>query len=162
MYTKYYTEHTEPGVLALLACGTCSSTCGQLASYPLALVRTRLQARGKCFSIMLNEHLSKKYFSNFSEKLNTAGYNGWAIQAHFADWGIHWIIQRNHTEFHEGWFNLIAKNNEPQYRKIEHNCINCLQKQECSWSKICSLVKLHLMNIFSGLVNVVLLTLICD
>lgn len=45
MYTKYYTEHTEPGVLALLACGTCSSTCGQLASYPLALVRTRLQAR---------------------------------------------------------------------------------------------------------------------
>ncbi|CAO4386198.1 unnamed protein product [Caenorhabditis nigoni] len=44
-YTKYYTEHTEPGVLALLACGTCSSTCGQLASYPLALVRTRLQAR---------------------------------------------------------------------------------------------------------------------
>lgn len=45
MYTNYYTEHTEPGVLALLACGTCSSTCGQLASYPLALVRTRLQAR---------------------------------------------------------------------------------------------------------------------
>ena len=46
-YRNYSTEHTEPGVLALLACGTCSSTCGQLASYPLALVRTRLQARGK-------------------------------------------------------------------------------------------------------------------
>ncbi|CAI2356202.1 unnamed protein product [Caenorhabditis sp. 36 PRJEB53466] len=45
LYTQYYTEHAEPGVLALLACGTCSSTCGQLASYPLALVRTRLQAR---------------------------------------------------------------------------------------------------------------------
>uniref|UniRef100_A0A1I7SLT4 Calcium-binding mitochondrial carrier protein SCaMC-2 n=1 Tax=Bursaphelenchus xylophilus TaxID=6326 RepID=A0A1I7SLT4_BURXY len=44
----HYLKHnqvSEPGVLALLACGTCSSTCGQLASYPLALIRTRLQAR---------------------------------------------------------------------------------------------------------------------
>uniref|UniRef100_A0A672J5R7 Calcium-binding mitochondrial carrier protein SCaMC-2-A-like n=1 Tax=Salarias fasciatus TaxID=181472 RepID=A0A672J5R7_SALFA len=35
----------EPSVLVLLACGTASSTCGQLASYPLALVRTRMQAQ---------------------------------------------------------------------------------------------------------------------
>lgn len=28
----------------MLACGTVSSTCGQVCSYPLALVRTRLQA----------------------------------------------------------------------------------------------------------------------
>ena len=34
----------EPPILLLLACGTASSTCGQIASYPLALVRTRLQA----------------------------------------------------------------------------------------------------------------------
>jgi solute carrier family 25 phosphate transporter 23/24/25/41 len=34
----------EPPILLLLACGTTSSTCGQIASYPLALVRTRLQA----------------------------------------------------------------------------------------------------------------------
>uniref|UniRef100_A0A914XEQ0 EF-hand domain-containing protein n=1 Tax=Plectus sambesii TaxID=2011161 RepID=A0A914XEQ0_9BILA len=45
-YVKRHEGLTEPGVLALLACGTCSSTCGQLASYPLALVRTRLQALG--------------------------------------------------------------------------------------------------------------------
>uniref|UniRef100_A0A158PEU6 EF-hand domain-containing protein n=1 Tax=Angiostrongylus costaricensis TaxID=334426 RepID=A0A158PEU6_ANGCS len=45
LYVRHHKDSAEPGVLALLACGTCSSTCGQLASYPLALVRTRLQAR---------------------------------------------------------------------------------------------------------------------
>jgi solute carrier family 25 phosphate transporter 23/24/25/41 len=45
-YVRHHPDLTEPGVLAVLACGTCSSTCGQLASYPLALIRTRLQARG--------------------------------------------------------------------------------------------------------------------
>ncbi|CAK6982674.1 calcium-binding mitochondrial carrier protein SCaMC-2-A [Scomber scombrus] len=42
---QYGTNSTDPGVLVLLACGTVSSTCGQLASYPLALVRTRMQAQ---------------------------------------------------------------------------------------------------------------------
>ncbi len=37
----------DPGIMVLLACGTISSTCGQLASYPLALVRTKLQAGGE-------------------------------------------------------------------------------------------------------------------
>eukprot|EP00731_Ephydatia_muelleri_P024676 Em0016g947a len=35
----------DPGVLLPLMCGTVSSTCGQLVSYPLSLVRTRLQAK---------------------------------------------------------------------------------------------------------------------
>ena len=35
---------SEPDTVVLLACGVVSSTCGQLVSYPLNLVRTRLQA----------------------------------------------------------------------------------------------------------------------
>ena len=50
-YIKKNPQNPDPGILILLACGTVSSTCGQLASYPLALVRTRLQAGGKILHI---------------------------------------------------------------------------------------------------------------
>ncbi|CAL4085256.1 unnamed protein product, partial [Meganyctiphanes norvegica] len=50
---RYYIKRTTeegvaPGnspVLVTVCCGAFSSTCGQIASYPLALVRTRLQAQ---------------------------------------------------------------------------------------------------------------------
>ena len=45
MYQSHVSQ--EPSWLVPLACGTVSSTCGQLASYPLSLVRTRLQAQSK-------------------------------------------------------------------------------------------------------------------
>ncbi|PNF40992.1 Calcium-binding mitochondrial carrier protein SCaMC-2 [Cryptotermes secundus] len=44
-YLRQHSEGEAPSVLLLLACGTVSSTCGQVCSYPLALVRTRLQAQ---------------------------------------------------------------------------------------------------------------------
>lgn len=45
---RKYLQHSDteqPSIWVLLACGSTSSTLGQLFSYPLALVRTRLQAQ---------------------------------------------------------------------------------------------------------------------
>ncbi|KAG5666949.1 hypothetical protein PVAND_014954 [Polypedilum vanderplanki] len=44
-YLSQYGDQSRPPVLLLLACGSISSSLGQLCSYPLALVRTRLQAQ---------------------------------------------------------------------------------------------------------------------
>jgi len=45
-YISRHSPNDDPSVVILLTCGMMSSTCGQLASYPLALVRTKLQANG--------------------------------------------------------------------------------------------------------------------
>eukprot|EP00057_Strongylocentrotus_purpuratus_P025297 XP_011679771.1 PREDICTED: calcium-binding mitochondrial carrier protein SCaMC-2 isoform X1 [Strongylocentrotus purpuratus] len=44
-WIRNHQDSPVPNIAVLLGCGTVSSTCGQLASYPLALVRTRLQAQ---------------------------------------------------------------------------------------------------------------------
>ncbi|MFH4975065.1 hypothetical protein AB6A40_001774 [Gnathostoma spinigerum] len=71
-YLKHHQNIEEPGVLALLACGTCSSTCGQLASYPLALVRTRLQAR----TISGNLNQPDSMTGQFHYILKNEGFSG--------------------------------------------------------------------------------------
>ena len=43
-YMSHQSTDLEPDTVVLLACGVVSSTCGQLVSYPLNLVRTQLQA----------------------------------------------------------------------------------------------------------------------
>lgn len=42
-----YMQHYDgvPPVYVFLGCGVVSSSCGQLASFPLALLRTRMQVR---------------------------------------------------------------------------------------------------------------------
>ena len=55
-YIKRHSAGEDPGILVLLACGTFSSTCGQLASYPLALVRTKLQAKGRSYRYVTHKH----------------------------------------------------------------------------------------------------------
>jgi len=42
----YGARGEAPAVSAVLACGMLSSTCGMIVTYPLNLVRTRLQASG--------------------------------------------------------------------------------------------------------------------
>lgn len=46
-YLKSHSGDEQPSFWMLLACGSASSTLGQMCSYPLALIRTRLQAQGK-------------------------------------------------------------------------------------------------------------------
>ncbi|XP_076057886.1 calcium-binding mitochondrial carrier protein SCaMC-2-B-like isoform X3 [Oratosquilla oratoria] len=44
-YIQNHSGDMNPSVFVITACGAFSSSCGQVASYPLALVRTRLQAQ---------------------------------------------------------------------------------------------------------------------
>uniref|UniRef100_A0AAQ6A6A9 EF-hand domain-containing protein n=1 Tax=Amphiprion ocellaris TaxID=80972 RepID=A0AAQ6A6A9_AMPOC len=70
LWLSHYAKDTaNPGVLVLLGCGTISSTCGQLASYPLALIRTRMQAQASVegseqlpMNLMVKKILEKEGF----------------------------------------------------------------------------------------------------
>lgn len=59
--SRYEAQNGQPGMLLLLACGSASCTLGQVCSYPLALVRTRLQAQGTYHTLLspINRHRSR-------------------------------------------------------------------------------------------------------
>lgn len=61
-YLKTHSTDEQPSFYMLLACGSASSTLGQMCSYPLALVRTRLQAQGKRYLYVLVFWHSKAIF----------------------------------------------------------------------------------------------------
>ena len=42
---EFHTDGSTPPAVSLLAFGTFSSCCGQVAAYPLALIRTKLQSQ---------------------------------------------------------------------------------------------------------------------
>merc|ERR1712088_846988 len=42
---KSVEQNANPSAVLLLGCGTFSSCCGQLAAYPFALIRTKLQSQ---------------------------------------------------------------------------------------------------------------------
>jgi len=66
---KHSTDGVEkPSVPVLLVCGTVSSTCGQLASYPLALVRTKMQAQGSSSANRVVKLNLSFTFRRFSEQ----------------------------------------------------------------------------------------------
>ena len=48
-YLKNHSMTEQTPVFVILACGSISSSLGQICSYPLTLIRTRLQASGKPF-----------------------------------------------------------------------------------------------------------------
>ncbi|GAB1602492.1 calcium-binding mitochondrial carrier protein SCaMC-2-like [Argonauta hians] len=65
MYRARSNIKQDPSIFVILTCGTISSTCGQLTSYPLALVRTRLQAHGSSHTMtsMFKDILKKDGFT---------------------------------------------------------------------------------------------------
>lgn len=56
-YMEHHAGDNNPSVFVITACGAMSSSCGQIASYPLALVRTRLQAQGRWLSLQKKDNV---------------------------------------------------------------------------------------------------------
>ena len=76
-YISKHPENAEPHITALLLCGATSSTCGQLASYPLALIRTRMQAKPEKHQSMLSEYIHLCRAASLSLSLSKLLNNWW-------------------------------------------------------------------------------------
>ncbi|KAF4021536.1 hypothetical protein G4228_013587 [Cervus hanglu yarkandensis] len=48
-WLEQHTSSLDPGIVILLGCSTLSHACGQMASFPLNLIRTRMQAQGEFY-----------------------------------------------------------------------------------------------------------------
>jgi len=73
---KYVEENTNPSALVLLGCGTLSSCFGQLAAYPFALVRTKLQSQAGLGSKLLLPKEQTHAIGLFTYILRTEGVRG--------------------------------------------------------------------------------------
>lgn len=75
---KHESDDDRPGFLILLGCGAASSSLGQLCSYPLALVRTRLQAQviAKQPNVNPTKHNEHTMVGVFRRIIETEGVTG--------------------------------------------------------------------------------------
>eukprot|EP00118_Oscarella_pearsei_P005354 m.24552 g.24552 ORF g.24552 m.24552 type:complete len:471 (+) comp28641_c0_seq1:51-1463(+) len=72
-WVQRHSPTDQPEMAVLLACGALSCTCGQLASYPLALVRTRLQVQTSAVRMAAGGDKSQGMMSLFRSILSTEG-----------------------------------------------------------------------------------------
>ena len=65
------TKLTAPPVYVSLTAGACSSVCGQLATYPLALIKTKLQAESEkvCIIKFPVDFNIRRYLLNRSQNM---------------------------------------------------------------------------------------------
>lgn len=69
-YIRTHGRNDQPAIWLLILCGTISSTAGQVCSYPLALVRTRLQAQVPPL------HGENNMIGQFQDILKREGFKG--------------------------------------------------------------------------------------
>ena len=73
---KYKVKDTNPGAMLTVGCGIFSSSCGQLATYPLVVVRTKLQSQAGLGSNLLLPKEQTHALSLFRYILRTEGVPG--------------------------------------------------------------------------------------
>ena len=110
----YVSRHSSdnPGVLVVLACGTISSTCGQLASYPFSLVRTRLQAQSEynnshTYTACASVRTVKPAFCNHiygvqKVGLNTDMVSPGVVHLHYTSKHVWGVVQMGHGKLERG------------------------------------------------------------